>query len=511
MRSIVVGSGISGLSVALLLARQRQEVLVLEAGPRPAPLLQGFTRNGLHFDTGFHYGGGLHQGGVLRRWLQALRLWRHLRWQPQPRGDLFCFGQGQEIRLPSGNEAVVAAVEAHFPGHGAGMQDMLTLCDEVLHHSPYTNPALNENTVPWRGQSRTLTSMLAQWNFPPVLEALLRARCLLYGTPPSLASWEDYALVAGPYFQSTGTWLGGGPALVRAFERELAACGVVVRCRARVSALEAVPGQGVRGLHLDHGERLACDHCYFTGHPGQLQHLLPPGLLRPAWFHRIQDTPETAPALMLFAETEALPPGYNAYLLPHPGQVAAERNSTEETTSLHDAVMNPLVLLPHATEKSGSAAPGIYMSCGQGDGRRVPLMVLAFLRPQDLPAEASGPVYQDFKARAVAQLSELVEQRCPALGKDSNGYPRWRVLDAATPHSMRRWIFGSSGSLYGLRHDTENLPLLPLTKLPGLFLAGQNIVLPGVLGGIVSAALAVGFAHGHGAALSEFRACAHNE
>ena len=72
MRYVVVGSGISGLSAAIFLARQGHAVTVLEAASSPAPLLRGFRRQGLHFDTGFHCGGGLHEGGVLRRWLRAL-------------------------------------------------------------------------------------------------------------------------------------------------------------------------------------------------------------------------------------------------------------------------------------------------------------------------------------------------------------------------------------------------------------------------------------------------------
>lgn len=42
MRCVVAGSGITGLTVALLLARQGHDVAVLEAGPRVAPLLRGF-------------------------------------------------------------------------------------------------------------------------------------------------------------------------------------------------------------------------------------------------------------------------------------------------------------------------------------------------------------------------------------------------------------------------------------------------------------------------------------
>ena len=79
MRCVVAGSGITGLTAALLLARQGHNVAVVEAAPRVAPLLRGFWREGLYFDTGFHCGGGLHAGGVLRRWLRALGVEKHLR------------------------------------------------------------------------------------------------------------------------------------------------------------------------------------------------------------------------------------------------------------------------------------------------------------------------------------------------------------------------------------------------------------------------------------------------
>ena len=47
MHCVVVGSGITGLTAALLLARQGHQVTVLEAGARVAPLLRGFWREGL--------------------------------------------------------------------------------------------------------------------------------------------------------------------------------------------------------------------------------------------------------------------------------------------------------------------------------------------------------------------------------------------------------------------------------------------------------------------------------
>ncbi|MCK5915372.1 MAG: NAD(P)-binding protein, partial [Deltaproteobacteria bacterium] len=69
---LVVGAGVSGISSALLLARFGFRVALLEQAPRLAPLIDGFVRHGVYFETGFHYAGGLEAGGVLERSLRLL-------------------------------------------------------------------------------------------------------------------------------------------------------------------------------------------------------------------------------------------------------------------------------------------------------------------------------------------------------------------------------------------------------------------------------------------------------
>jgi len=62
---IVIGSGISGLTMSLLLAVNGHKVLLLEKNPRIGGALSRFYRKGIPFDTGFHFTGGLHKGGIL--------------------------------------------------------------------------------------------------------------------------------------------------------------------------------------------------------------------------------------------------------------------------------------------------------------------------------------------------------------------------------------------------------------------------------------------------------------
>lgn len=55
--AIVIGSGLSGLTTAAILALKGKKVLVLEAHDRPGGCLHTFSKNKVHFNTGNHYVG----------------------------------------------------------------------------------------------------------------------------------------------------------------------------------------------------------------------------------------------------------------------------------------------------------------------------------------------------------------------------------------------------------------------------------------------------------------------
>ena len=480
MRCVVVGSGVSGMTAALLLAGNGHDVTLLEAGDRPSPLLRGFSREGLVFDTGFHSAGGIHAGGTLHRWLRALDLAPLLHGVSTSHTDVFLFSDGRRFCLPAGKDDILNAVDGQFPGQAPAMERFMEVLNGCFAHSAYLDPSVRGEPESFADNTENLASFLDQFPFPPHLRAMVSCRCLLYGVPPAVASRRDYALVAGPYFHSCGTWDGGGLALAEAFLKKLSRKGVIPRCNCAITQIEGTKSRGVTGVSLHDGSRIPCEACFFTGHPAQLEKLLPPGLLRPAFYRRIREMPETPSAILLFAETrDALCEQESLYILPKPD--SPDIFQEMETSS-------------------------VYIHCGRpaADGRKA-VMAVAFLPPRALPEGDPQPrpeSYRIWKKETMLRLKSYVETRMPALKG------RWRILDAATSLSLRHWIHGSTGSLYGIRHEAANMPLLPVTRLQGLFLAGQNIVLPGILGAIVSGALAAGFALGHDAALKEFRQCA---
>jgi all-trans-retinol 13,14-reductase len=97
--------------------------------------------------------------------------------------------------------------------------------------------------------------------------------------------------------------------------------------------------------------------------------------------------------------------------------------------------------------------------------------------------EERGITYEKFKKEKAEKLLDLVEEKFPGLRNCINAYY------TSTPLSYRDYIGSDDGSMYGIVKDYKD-PLKTLiaarTKLPNLFLTGQNLNLHGILGSAIS-------------------------
>ena len=80
-----------------------------------------------------------------------------------------------------------------------------------------------------------------------------------------------------------------------------------------------------------------------------------------------------------------------------------------------------------------------------------------------------------------------------------------RFTECSTALTLRDYSHSPFGSLYGVKHKVGQYNPLPLTKAKGLFLAGQAIAAPGILGAVVSAFLVCGIIIGHYRVLKELK------
>jgi all-trans-retinol 13,14-reductase len=105
--------------------------------------------------------------------------------------------------------------------------------------------------------------------------------------------------------------------------------------------------------------------------------------------------------------------------------------------------------------------------------------------------------YLEFKEEIGNKLRSRIEACCPQISETL------KFTEIATPLTLRDFSNNPFGSLYGVKHKVGQYNPLPLTKAEGLYLAGQAIVAPGVLGAIISAFLVCGFIFGHGRLLKQ--------
>jgi len=489
---VVIGAGASGMTAALILARQGHRVTLVERFRALGPTLRGFARRGVQFDTGLHYTGSFAPGEILDTYCRFLGLHGLKREPYNPDGfDRLRYPSARaEFDLPVGYDALQAYLCDRFPADRAAVHTYFDAVRKDFDSSPFLNLDLDApvGALDAVAASLTLSNFLRGITDNAMLRSVLSVHALLYGVSPDETPFANHAKIAGSYYQSVHGVEGGGLAVVSAFEAALHDAGVTVLCGRGVARIHLRSDGKVHGVELEDGERIPSDMVLCTTHPGVLLDLLPEDAFRPVFSQRIRKLAETPSAYMLFGKADG------------PVDSVERRN---------------LFVCPE-TDVAGffrlDRGPGegpFYVASarcsGGGDARAVVAMApgsLADVSPWLHTRTGTRTTeYREHKARRLDELRTALLRHAPELASV-------QFMDGATPLTLRDYMHTPLGSLYGPRHSVAQFNPVPGTRVPGLLLAGQAVVAPGLLGAVVSAFLTCGFVVGHDNLRKELRACA---
>jgi all-trans-retinol 13,14-reductase len=455
---LVIGSGIGGLTAAILMAKLRHRVTVVEKNSLPGGLMRGYRRLGIDCPVGVHYMGSLAEGQLHRR------LWDYLgitsmvpieRMGADGVIDRYIFDDFT-FDLPEGIDAFEDNLRRSFPlEHNQitefirdlrQISDSLSSLEILTHPGPsILSPRLFESAGEHLVRAGCSTRLLSVLGVPPTMLGVDLPECPSYFYHMTLAS----------YLLSSWRLSCSSSQMADAFASRLRSLGGDICTADGVEKILVESGQ-VKGAILESGRIIGAKIVIAAVHPKIVVSLLPEGAVRPSYAERITHLEDTkglfAVTLVVDADAHGALP-YNVYRLYPEENGAVNRGVFYQLRASGRHGMNILSIIT----KSGIEEWRQWISTVSG--RR-------------------GHAYQEAKEEKARQLiGEAIKYFGQLKGM--------RILDAYTPLTIRDQVNSPGGSAYGVMRSTRQLmksASLKRTSVRGLFLAGQSVLAPGIMG-----------------------------
>ena len=468
-----------GLVCADILGREGYKICVLEKNRQIGGSLQTYVRDKVIFDSGVHYLGGLEKGQNLYQIFQYLGLMGKLKLQRQ---DMDAFdkilieGDDTVYDLAQGYENFINKLLIHFPDEEQALRTYCNKIKEVCSKFPLYNLRVsadfNEKSevleIDTKGYIDTVTANTR-------LRDILGANNALYAGQADKTPFYVHALILNSYIESSWKCIDGGSQIAKFLAQNIKLNGGKILRNSEVKAI--VEENGLIGyVELKNGERVYGDNFISNMHPVKTLELTETPLIKNAYRNRLNGLENSVSAftLNIVFKKNSFKYFKHNYYCGREGYVWSTAEHTEENWPLGYAVFCG------ASSKSEEYAEG--------------LSVLAYMRFDEVATwkdtfntisdeNDRGETYNEFKKRKAEILLNAVERKFPGIRDCIKAYY------VASPLSYRDYIGNDDGSLYGIVKDykhTLKTFISPRTKLPNLYLTGQNLNLHGILGAAMS-------------------------
>jgi len=470
--TIVLGSGIGGLTAAAALARCGQRVLVLEQHSVAGGLTQSFQRHDWSFATGMHYVSGVDPDGQFGRMLHWLTDGA-LRFAPCGNPYDIVRLRGFEFGI---EHPLITAWFEQLDAAGQSARSLLAMrglpgwlaCGWRLWHGAAVR----------RFSEQTLAEALRAID-DPQLRAVLGARWGDYGAAPQTAPLLEHALVTGAYDSGAYFPVGGPARFAQTLRPVIEAAGGQVRL-----------GADVRQLVVTHGRASAV----VFEHQGRQQTEQGRGIVSAMGVTNTVACLDAQVAPTWHDTVNALRPGPSCLVLylGFDGDIAAAGATAANVWIYESNDVGRVWQVPADAE-----APGLFVSfpslkdpvnTGKHAAEVVALCDAKPFKPWlHLPVGERPEEYVALKAWIEERMLVQFRRHFPALA------PMLRFHELSTPVTQHHFVRSPAGVIYGIEMSAQRLGSDALdvrTPVPGLLLAGQDVSGPGIQAACMSGLLA---------------------
>ena len=491
--AIVIGSGMGGLTTAALLSDLGWKVCVLEQHYTAGGFTHSYERAGYEWDVGVHYIGEVGAATRTRKMFDFLSGGR-LKWAPMDdEYDRFYVGD-KVFTAVAGKKEFRENLVRQFPKEAHAIDRYLALLDRsgdalsAFGMSRGMNSLMRWVMKPWfawnlRGPFRRGTwDVLSELTDDKDLIATLCGQWGDMGLPPKRSPFIAHAMIARHYLYGGYYPVGGSWRIADTIIPKIQAAGGEVFTYARVEQILVENGR-VSGVEMKDGHRIECN-CVISsaGVDNTFNHLLPDDVATSSGYRRQMTnvTPSVAHlgvyiGLKETAETLGLPKT-NFWIYP----------GNDYDKAVNEFMDDPDAPFPIVYISFPSAKDPDYENRHPGTATIeivAPAPYERFEKWRDETWGKRGEDYEAFKEALGSRLMEYLYDKLPQLRGKVDYY------EVSTPLSTN-WFGGyQRGELYGLEHTSHRLKqdwLRPKTRIPGLWLTGQDVLTCGVTGAMMA-------------------------
>lgn len=474
---LIIGSGLGGLVTGNILGRKGFKVTILEKNPVAGGCLQTFKRNGVHFDTGIHYIGGFGKGQVLDRLFRYLGLVPGLKIRELDKEgfDRYRIGPDEYV-YPVGYDRFKSKALSYFPDEEEAIDKYIEIVREI------SRSVSLYNLEPTHFDLQAFYSKFNYGNVMDCISSLTKNQKLqnyfsainsLYAGTPESSFMYIHALVTNHYIEGAYRFINGSQQVADKLIEKLESYGGEVILNKKAVKFN-FDDKEISSVVTSSGEEFTAKKYISDIHPYYLLEMIEPGKVRETYRKRIQSLNNTMSCFALYVVLkEGTVPhmNYNFYYGPE-GIVWG--------VSHYDPAKFPrgIALYPVADSRDDKFCYGFtvfaYMDYDE------------VAQWENTTIRKRGPEYEAFKAYKAQKMLDQLEEAMPGMKNNIKSYT------ASTPLTLKDYIGTYRGAAYGILRDCRDpfeSMLFPRTKVPNLYLTGQNINMHGFMGVSIGALL----------------------
>jgi all-trans-retinol 13,14-reductase len=475
---VIIGSGLGGLLCGNILSREGYNVCILEKNNKLGGSLQSFGRKGCIFNTGLNYTESLDEGQILNQYFRYFGLYNKLKLRKLDENgfDVISFSDGT-YKLAMGHENYRDTLLQYFPNEKQGLTRYLkkirNICSSIslynLSDKPFNIFECESMSI---GAADYIRSEISDYR----MQNVIAGNSLMYAGHERKTPLLIHSLINNSFIESAWRIVDGSHLMINILADNITSNGGAIFRNAKAEKF-ITDNNSIKLVELTNGEQIEGKYFISNTHPEQLLSMIQSQKISSTFSYRISKLEDTIGMFTLYIVFKKNSFPYLNYNFYHFNQ------DNTWVVGDYDPSKWPqmYVLMPTATSKSDyyseSASVITYMEFDE-------------MEPwKNTFTGKRGDDYLQFKKDKSELLLDELEKQFPGFRSCVN------VYYSSTPLTWRDYTGTRAGSAFGLLKD-YNRPMesiiLPRTKIPNLFLTGQNTNMHGILGVTISSVITCG-------------------